>query len=385
MLTRRGALLATAAPAAAVAGRVFGIAELTMVAVAAAVVVAAGVGYVRSVGLAVSAERVAAPARPAVGAEVRVDVAVRNVGRRRTPALWAAEPIDGGRAMAGFPVGPLAPGGSRRACYRLTAERRGELALGPLELRLTDPFGVARRRVAAAPAAALVVVPCAWPVDVALAGAGGRGDGAGAGRGRPAVGGDFRSLRDYELGDDLRRVSWTASARRGAPVVREDVEPPSDRATVVLDTRPAAHDGDSFEAAVSAAAGIVAAGVRAGLPVRLVAGAVATPFGAGAAHLSAVLDLLARVEPAGSGPPPALARPGAGRRGGSLVLVTTPVAGPGLAGAVARLHGPSRALTVVTVPRAGAGPGAFPAPPGATVVALGPGARRSAGGAGAGG
>ena len=41
-------------------------------------------------------------------------------------------------------VAPLGHGEAARAAYRLPTEHRGVLTIGPLEVELTDPFGLAR-------------------------------------------------------------------------------------------------------------------------------------------------------------------------------------------------------------------------------------------------
>jgi uncharacterized protein (DUF58 family) len=49
------------------------------------------------------------------------------------------------------------------------------------------------------------------------------------------VGRDFESLRDYQPGDELRNVSWTATARRGKLVTRQFTVERSQQVWVVLD------------------------------------------------------------------------------------------------------------------------------------------------------
>ena len=48
---------------------------------------------------------------------------------------------------------------------------------------------------------------------------------------------DFYTLREYVVGDDLRRVHWASTARRGELMVRQDEVPWQGRATVLLDAR----------------------------------------------------------------------------------------------------------------------------------------------------
>ncbi len=50
-------------------------------------------------------------------------------------------------------------------------------------------------------------------------------------------------MREYRLGDDLRRVHWASTARTGDLMVRREEQPWQSRATVLLDTRRMAHAG----------------------------------------------------------------------------------------------------------------------------------------------
>nr|WP_281372849.1 DUF58 domain-containing protein [Kineococcus aurantiacus] len=73
---------------------------------------------------------------------------------------------------------------------------------------------------------------------------------------------DDVSIREYRVGDDLRRVHWRSTARRGAVMVRSDEHPGRPDVVVLLDTRTGAHAGpgaaSSLEWAISAAASVAA-------------------------------------------------------------------------------------------------------------------------------
>jgi uncharacterized protein (DUF58 family) len=85
----------------------------------------------------------------------------------------------------------------------------------------------------------------------------------------------FDSLREYVVGDELRRVHWRSSAKVGELMVREQLDTSEPTIVVLLDDRASAHPqikngvAESFEAACEAAASIVAAAVREDLPVGL--------------------------------------------------------------------------------------------------------------------
>nr|WP_276612330.1 DUF58 domain-containing protein [Kineococcus vitellinus] len=84
---------------------------------------------------------------------------------------------------------------------------------------------------------------------------------------------DDVSIREYRVGDDLRRVHWRSTARRGAVMVRSDEHPGRPDVVVLLDDRAAAHAGrgaaSSLEWAVTAAASAAVHLQRRGHRVRL--------------------------------------------------------------------------------------------------------------------
>ena len=90
------------------------------------------------------------------------------------------------------------------------------------------------------------------------------GDWSGTGDNRPrafaAAGTEDVTVREYRLGDDLRRIHWRSTARADELMVRREEQPHQSRATLLLDARASAHRGSgpasSFEYAVSAAASI---------------------------------------------------------------------------------------------------------------------------------
>ena len=87
---------------------------------------------------------------------------------------------------------------------------------------------------------------------------------------RVPVGLDFFGLREYEVGDDLRRVHWRSTARTGELMLRQDEMPWEARSTILLDTRPSTHHGESFERAVEIAASLATAMCRGRRQVRFV-------------------------------------------------------------------------------------------------------------------
>ena len=66
---------------------------------------------------------------------------------------------------------------------------------------------------------------------------------------------DFFTLREYRIGDDLRRVHWPSSAKRDELMIRQLETPWQSRALVLLDVRRTSYESRAaFERAVSGAA-----------------------------------------------------------------------------------------------------------------------------------
>jgi uncharacterized protein (DUF58 family) len=112
---------------------------------------------------------------------------------------------------------------------------------------------------------------------------------------------DFESLREFQQGDELRDVCWTATARRGRLITRTYQPERSQTVWVVVDTGRLmrARDGGRtrLDAAVSAAFALArvasAAGDRVGVLAYGRGGQQRVAPGRGAAHLRNVLDTLA--------------------------------------------------------------------------------------------
>jgi len=296
-LTRRGWSLTGAALGLVVGSFLLGALEMLVVGIAALALIGAVVVWLRfrePPDLAIS-RRV----RPDVGSEGRIDLLVENLGDRATPLLAATDWFDEGRRAARFLVPPLAGGATARAAYRIPTRRRGRYRVGPLSVAVSDPFGLARRATSGAGEAELVVRPRVHEI-VAPVAVGSRvtaeSEAPSARSMVSDLGNDFLTLRGYELGDDLRRVHWRSTARTGELMIRQDEARWRSRAAVVLDVLPAAHDTESFEVAVEAAASVTARLVRLRRRVEVVTSAGAV-LGTGGDPRHDVIDTLATVGP----------------------------------------------------------------------------------------
>ncbi len=272
-------------------GRILGLVDLYVVGIAGVILLGAAVLWVRAHPIEIEATRRLRPSRTPAGGSVDVELCLSNASKRRSPVIEARDPLDGERVVARLLVAPLAPGEVCRTSYEVTADRRGVFGVGPLEIFLRDPFGLAARTSKQGSAATLTVLPRVETVPPLPRSPSGPTEG---GLQRPPFPGqsgeDFHSLRPYAPGDDLRRVHWTSTARSGQVMIRQDDHPALDRSTVVLDLRMT--DPESFEAAVSAAASVASA--AGAMLVRLVdTGGRDSGYSAGRVHSDLILDSLA--------------------------------------------------------------------------------------------
>ncbi|TAN32274.1 DUF58 domain-containing protein [bacterium] len=113
--------------------------------------------------------------------------------------------------------------GRLQLTYRTTSPRRGAYRFGPLDLQVSRAEGWWRRQVRLQHPHAAAVFPNVVAIKrVQLTLRRGVRAMAGLRRARPpGASTAFAGLRDYVRGDDIRRVSWTATARRDHPVVVE--------------------------------------------------------------------------------------------------------------------------------------------------------------------
>ncbi|MET0826020.1 MAG: DUF58 domain-containing protein [Acidimicrobiales bacterium] len=351
LLTRAGWGVLLAGGVALLCGWLFGLPELLILGLSLLVLLVGAGATTMFTSLRLEVVRSLHPDRVHAGSASRVEVLVRNRGRRRTPVLTLRDGVSG-TAGAELFLAPLERNGRIRAAYRLPTRRRGVITVGPLEVELGDPFGLTQVAVIAAPASTLVVYPAVD--DVAAAS---RSDGMDPhGWRTPGLqtGGDeFHSLRPYVIGDDLRRVHWASTARRDELTVRQDERHQQGRTTVLLDVRRAVHTDESFERAVSAAASLLVAAVRRGDEVRLVAtDGTDSGYGAGPTSVSAMLEYLAAVVTTDRGDEVRVDHPG------TLVALTTP-AGVSTTGSAS---GPGRRFLVVFERSPGDGAGAIAGP-----------------------
>ncbi|WP_203653845.1 DUF58 domain-containing protein [Demequina activiva] len=210
-----------------------------------------------TVTVAIEAGRSSRPGRGRVGRaladhlDIREQAAAELTGGMGTKATVTREP------------------GRLELTYSLHPSRRGRWPLGPSLIHSSDPFAMF---LADTPVGEAQHVPV-WPAVVDLSATAGalmgHADRIVLGARTPSP--DDSSLRDYREGDDLRRVHWPSSARRGTMLVRSDERAGRRPASVILD---APREPVALEWAISAAASIAVSVLESGHPVRLIGGGI---------------------------------------------------------------------------------------------------------------
>jgi uncharacterized protein (DUF58 family) len=371
MPTARGWFTAATGVALWVVGRSFGTGVLEQIGFGIIALVAIGAVVVALRRDDLRVERTIVPARARAGQAVAVELHLRNVGRRTLPLLLIDDrlPLDlAGHAR--FALSGVEGGGVRTAAYEIRPPRRGRFPIGPLGVSYLDPFGLAGATSLLAATDELLVHPrierLTLPRDLGsqrsismsalrqLSGA--RGE-------------DFYTMREYSQGDDLRKIHWPSTAKRGKPMIRQEETPWHTRASILLDDRAgpgeAFTESIGFERAVEAAASFCDLYHRSGYTYRFVgAHHPGVASGRGTDHFHRCLDALATLTPtdeprAGDALLARLAELELGATAeGTLVVVSTDLS-PDAAGAVSRCLRRFGTAVVLLYPphrfRAGAG------------------------------
>ena len=268
--TARGVGLAVAGVALVGVGWRFGYAELAALGGAAVVAVVFAVLHA-AWRPKLSVSRQVEPDRVGRGEPAGVTLTVRNSARLRAANLVAHDRC--GSATVPVPVLRLRPGRDTTVDYPVPTTRRGVVRVGPLRVSRRDPFGLVTAARSHGGTGTVWVHPRIHPLTAVPAGAMRSLDGRVDSVPQGTI--TFDSLREYVVGDELRRVHWRTSARIGELMVREQLDTSLPQLVVLLDNRAPAHpdraggEAPTFEAACEAAASIVTAAVREDVDVTL--------------------------------------------------------------------------------------------------------------------
>jgi uncharacterized protein (DUF58 family) len=273
-LTTRGRSFLAAGIAAAVCAYVLGQGDLLQVGLLLAVLPLVCATVLYRTRYRVAGSRRLSPARVPAGSEARVHLRMDNVSRLPTGLLMLQDRVPyvlGPRPR--FVLDRVEAGGRREVSYRVRSDLRGRYPLGPLQLRLTDPFGMCELTRSFSTFDTLTVIPRVEALPSVRLSGEAKGYGDGRNRSLALAGEDDVIPRGYRYGDDLRRVHWRSTARYGELMVRREEQPQRARCTVLLDTRGIAFAGQgpdsAFEWAVSGAASVLVHMLERGFSVRL--------------------------------------------------------------------------------------------------------------------
>jgi uncharacterized protein (DUF58 family) len=350
-ITPIGGAVASAGVAFGALGVVFGYRGLSV----AGAAIVLGVIVCAAITLwvpALEVARVVEPTRVARGNPAHGLVSVRNLRGRRSRACSAVEKVGAGSVRVEIPS--LGSGRSIAVPYDLPTRRRGPLTVGPLAIHRRDPFGLWETSRSVGESVTLLVEPKVYPLDPRPAGRVRHLDGPTSDSATQGTM-TFHSLREYTLGDDIRRVHWRSSARTGTLMVREHVDTSLPSTVIVLDTTAARYHGDSFEDAVDIAASVAAASQARSFPVRMVTTSGATLAVRAGQRGQELRDYLATVDVGDSG---GMGRAAAevlrGRDHDAIVVVAGDIAAADMAEVSAMSRRFATAILVTVRPEGGA-------------------------------
>jgi uncharacterized protein (DUF58 family) len=303
--TARGIGIVLAGAALGTAGFRYGYPELVVLGAVGLIAVLCAVAYV-AWRPALSVGRVVEPDRVTRGEPCAQTLTVRNASRFRAATLIAQDVC--GTGTVPVPLLRLRPGRDTTVDYPVPTRRRGVVVVGPLRVTRRDPLGLVGASRSHGGTAKVWVHPRTHPLLAVPVGVARSLDGRVDKVPHGTI--TFDTLREYVLGDELRKVHWRTSAKVGQLMVREDLDTSLPRIVVVVDDRRAAYrdltdeEGSAdFESVCEAAASVVVAAVRADLAVELLLASGEHAVGTGSHRASGpadtrpMLDQLAEAQP----------------------------------------------------------------------------------------
>ena len=232
--------------------------ERLLLALAVFLLLAVGLGsiYVRRAGLRVTMRRSVTPIQVHDGGRAIVEV---NMSSSRRLHEAVVEDVVHGLGAATFVASRVQPARPMIARYEVLCRPRGVYKLGPATVKIHDPLDMAEFSVSAGKTDRLVVYPQVEVLE-GLPTVRGQDPNVNTARANFSLTGgeDFFTLREYQQGDDTRKVHWPSSARRDKLMIKQLEMPWQSRALILLD--PSADNyatPETFEHAVRGAASAV--------------------------------------------------------------------------------------------------------------------------------
>ena len=246
--------------------------------------------------------------RFAMGAETEVSINIQNPSNRRVPLIvkdeYPPQMLLKGEREASLDVEPHS---TVTLIYALTPPRRGRFEFGHTALRFRSRFGLLWRDTRGGEPIAVKVYPNMRRAREAELKALGARSLVSAHRKTSwrGEGREFESMRDYVRGDELRHISWTATARRGKLTTRQYQIERDQTILVALDSgrlmTARIEKETKLDSAVHATLSLFSAAARAGDNAGLVVFGRRIksylPPSRGRDHIDAALEALYAVEP----------------------------------------------------------------------------------------
>lgn len=271
LLTLRGKAFVVAGLAICIAAWLFGQRDVLWLGLFLILLPVIAVFVVVRTRLRLACERHVDPAQVVVGSRMTGRLVLEKRGSMPSGLLRFedAVPRDLGRRPR-FTVHRFGGEWRREVSYPLVGSARGRFRTGPLMVRTSDPFGLVKLDRQFTATSEIIVTPRVYPLNTMQNVSGGGTSGEVSPQRIGVLGQDDVLIREYRHGDDVRRVHWRSTARRGELMVRREEQAWDPSVIVLLDSRRAAHTGTgrtaSFETAVSAATSValhfIASGFR---------------------------------------------------------------------------------------------------------------------------
>lgn len=259
-VTPTGARVLASCVALVLIGWISGYVEFVTIGAVGLVVVLVAVGWPRIVS-PITFERIEVPRLVARGENVTLTITASSA--RATSATTVIDQLAGSAIPIRLP--PLRPDAPIVVRYRLQALRRGVHQLGPLLEERSDPLQIVTRTREQDIVEEVLVHPVVHNLSV-------RESFRRRQQSRSRVSSisddplaDFRSLREYQVGDDERLVHWPTVARTGTLMVRDHFELRRTTRSVYLETLSSSVVPAAFEEIVEIAASIVCESVSVGM------------------------------------------------------------------------------------------------------------------------
>ncbi len=246
------------------------------------------------------------------GERTKVTLTVENTGRLPKMFLRVSDKLPASLQLVGDAaplILQLSAGESTDISYTIEAQKRGAYALGPTLVSSTDPLGF-YPHVETLPSSSEMLV---YPAVLALRQLAATGNGTWGQREQDSTGArggglDFHGVRDYQPGDELRRVHWRTTARTGKLAVMEYTQGAASNILVALDLHVASYadTGTGRESALEYAIKMTASAcdylLKQGHELQVVLPTLPPPASGGllslqdSADLPVLLSVLARAE-----------------------------------------------------------------------------------------